>query len=125
MPRTGFTLVEVMVATVVLSVSLLAIFGTMSVAQRSAVRAECLRRAVDLAERKLVDLMAHGYVPWGVSQGTFDHRFRWKAEITPGPDGGLLTVRVVVTWDERGTVQAHRLNTVVVVPSEGVGAEVP
>jgi len=113
----AFTLIEVMVATVVLSVSLLAIFGTFSTAQRAAVRARNLDTAVELAEVHLASLMEQNFSPWGARQGVFNSHFQWKCMIKPDFEKSLLVVSIEVIWKERGATQSYMHRTVVVAPS--------
>ncbi len=117
----AFTLVEAMVATTVLSVSLLAVFGAFSVGQRATIRAQRLDHAVALSEAKLADLMARGYMPLGTSEGDFSDRYRWKCTIMPDLQAMLVRITIDVIWDERGTARAHRLVTLAASPQALAG----
>jgi type II secretion system protein I len=104
---TGFTLLEVMVALLVVAfafVSLLTLHGRNIKAisrTQDLTRATLLAR--DIVSQIEVEVETGGFQQLGDSQGTFpDHPgFRWEREVHSTPLDELREVLVRVIWDER------------------------
>lgn len=75
--RRGFTLLEVVVALVVLEVAVVGAAGTLMLASRTLARAERLERAVALAEGVL-DSLGRVPVPTDSSRGYRGGEVRWQ-----------------------------------------------
>jgi len=107
----GFTLLEVLVATVILGMAVAALFGLLSGALRNADRLQAPEQALLLGQAKLNELLAVGAVPGGEEvslnqkvEGHWDDRFRWEAmasrSFPEGAPGGTTLVRIAldVIW---------------------------
>jgi len=97
--RSGFTLIEVVVALVLLEVAVLGVLGTAVVASESLRRAERLERATGRVEA-LLDSLSRGASPDTVSESFADVRVAWSVDglghlvvhATDAGGGSLLTV---------------------------------
>lgn len=96
MGRGGFTLVEVVVALIVLELGVLGVLGTLVVASETLRRAERLERATSRADA-VVDSLAGGSVPGTVTQASADVRISWTVDdagrvdlLATDQDGGVL-----------------------------------
>lgn len=107
----GMTLIEVLVAFVVLSVTLAVILQIFMGGMRNARLADSYSRAVFLAESKLAAVGVEQLLVAGEDAGQMGG-MQWRVRITPADDGGaadrlLLPVRlyqisVNVVWSEDG-----------------------
>jgi general secretion pathway protein I len=106
-PR-GFTLIEVVVALVVLTLALGALLELFSAGIRATAAAEDRTLAVLLAQSRLAAIGVETPLESGVADGAFDDRFRWRAVIAPLEEPGLpaeedagftlYRVQVTVSW---------------------------
>lgn len=105
--RRGFTLIEVLVAFLILSFSLGALFKVFSGSLRSLRQGEDYAHATALARAQLARIDADGVDGQGIESGETDDGYRWQAEFTPLPDLSApsgdrkfepLTVTVTVSW---------------------------
>ncbi len=110
---TGFTFVEVIVALVIVSVSLLGLIRLHLISIRMAETAEVTSQAVLLAEEKIAETLALGYPEKGTKSGTVEKNalcLRWRTEVTElrsprlveADIAGLRKICVDVGW-EQGT----------------------
>lgn len=117
----GMTLIEVLVAFVLLSLSLGVIFHIFAGGMRNARIAEGYSRAVFLAESKMAAVGAQYPVIVGEQQGQLDSGLRWRISIAPAQDPSaqssdlamrlaLFDVTVQVTWTEHG--KSHHVELV-------------
>jgi general secretion pathway protein I len=120
----GFTLIEVLVALVILSLSLAIIFAGFSTSLRSKRVAEDHQQATLLAESKLNSVGVERPLQEGVTVGRFDDRFRWKVEVAPYHEEEMdqtqdleklplvpLVVTVTVSWGDPGDERSVSLTT--------------
>lgn len=103
--KKGFTLVEAITATVILSFSVVVLAGIATRELNSTKNMGVYERAWDLADRQLTVISYVGvgkYVIQGPMEGVFednDTEFMWKAEIQEAEeDGFLYDVRLTVVW---------------------------
>lgn len=75
----GFTLIEIVVAIVLLEIGILGILGTLTIASRTMTRAETLEAATITAERVVDSLTVHGMAEEGVV-GFLGGRVSWRAD---------------------------------------------
>ena len=109
--QAGFTLLEVLVATVVLGTAVAALFGLLSGALRNAGRLQDPERAFMLGQTKMNELLALGTgsaateeeLPLDETlQGQWDERFRWQAiakRFRPTAESSYGTILVQVMVD--------------------------
>jgi len=108
----GFSLLEVLVAFVMLALTLSVMMRIFSGGLRNVGLAGDYGRAVLLAQSRLAELRVQPGE--GESAGEFDRRFRWRSsvrpwmEVAPGPAGDpllparLMEIEVKVSWGEEG-----------------------
>jgi general secretion pathway protein I len=122
----GFTLIEVLVALMILALSLAIIFSVFSVGLRGRKAAEDYERATQLAESKLDSIGIDEPIQEGVTVGRFDDRFGWKTVVAPYLEVGrpddkdalrrAMTVAVIVSWGEPSEKRSVTLSTLRLVP---------
>jgi general secretion pathway protein I len=113
----GFTLLEVLIALVIISTAFLALLRTSAVNLRSQREADNLAIAVSAAESIMKEIIASGYPESVIEEGDFEEGyfsgFRWKkkVEVVEFPYiEELKLVTVEVLWGDRGH---YELRTVV------------
>lgn len=77
----GFTLLEVLVAFSIVSLTLTIVFSIFSAGLRTTARAADITRATQLAEGKLLALSVADTARPGVEEGAIDERYRWRSEV--------------------------------------------
>ena len=116
----GFSLLEIVVALVILSFSLVTLYQATANATRNVRRGERYAYATLLAQSLLAE---HPAVPaGGLDVGGAVEDFRWRLNAAPVPDAGpqeadppLHVLTVVVGWDGDSAGREVRLVTVVPV----------
>ncbi len=108
----GMTLIEVLVAFVVLSITLAVIMQIFSGGMRNARMADNYSRALFLAESKLDAVGVERPLAAGEESGQLDPNMHWRVVIEPYADNGeaerlmmavrLYEVKVQVGWGEDG-----------------------
>lgn len=108
----GMTLIEVLVAFVVLSLTMAVIMQIFSGGMRNARMAESYSRAVFLAESRLAAAGIERPLAAGEDSGQVGRELRWQVIVTPVEDDGasdrqmmparLYQVRARVGWSEDG-----------------------
>ena len=105
----GFTLLEVLVAFAVLTITLGVLLNIFSLAIRTTQTAQDQQKAVLLAESKLAELDAGFTLRPGVERGDFDERFEWETRVEEFDSRALLDnqsqltpyrLSVVVSWND-------------------------
>jgi general secretion pathway protein I len=122
----GFTLIEVLVALTILSLTLSIIFSVFSVGLRGRRAAEEYEQATLLAESKLDSIGIDEPVQEGNTVGRFNDRFWWKTVVAPYHEEGRneakdllsrpLLVTVTVSWGDPGDEKSVTLTTLRLVP---------
>lgn len=79
----GFTLIEVLVAFTILSLSLVALYQGFSVGLKTSQRAERVHMAVALAKSQLARVGTEVVLDGQGAQGTYDGGYRWRIEAEP------------------------------------------
>jgi prepilin-type N-terminal cleavage/methylation domain-containing protein len=117
--RAGFTLLEVLIAMVILSVAVVALIQTASQGLRLLKVSSDHQEAVALADRLLraMDGSAEGMDSGQEGQFTWERRVRVMAvldELSPssGPSPQLLALSVAVRWGNRRMIEVATLRTV-------------
>lgn len=114
--RSGFTMIEVLVALMVLALAIGALLPRMSLAALAAGKAERREQAVLLAESLLARMGADLDVPPGGEVSGREGGFDWRlsaccAREAPGTTLRLVEVHVEVSWTEGRHRQPLRLET--------------
>lgn len=99
--RGAFTLLEVLIALVVLAVALTALLSAQSGAIRLRTQAEEITLATFLLEARMADVELSGFPPVGRQEGDFGETYagyRWQTLVSETPFPGVREVRHAVTW---------------------------
>lgn len=120
----GFTLLEVLVALAVLSVTLLALYHAFASTVAVNTTAEGLWRAMLYANNELAGVERRPAPPVSVQQGEFgdDHPlagYRWQREVSdeePLPGVTVRKVAYTLTWQEGGREQSYTAEVYVPPP---------
>ena len=113
----GFSLLEVLVAFTVLSISLAAISEVFSTGIRGAVTSGHYQIANSLAASKLAELRGQPSLPLGVKEGEFDGGYGWRTVVTKASWADqtlpfmVYDITLVVRWWERGVVKSISVKT--------------
>ena len=122
----GFTLVEVLVAMVILSISLLALAGLMTTTTRNNAAGGHLTEAATFAQDKLERLRVTPLVniplnitttdnPVGSTGITYTRSWTAVPNI-PFPNNTLDTITITVTWVDPTSLQNHSISMISAVP---------
>lgn len=123
----GFTLLETLVAFMVLSIVLVVILQVFSGGIRSGYKSGKYLYGTFHARAKMEELMMTDTAP-GDYEGRFGDGYRWEARVSlidgqqEGQNGaGLvrMAVSVKVSWQERGQSAGVELHSLKLVPAEG------
>jgi len=118
----GFSLMEVLVAMMVLGIAFSTLFGLISGSMRNVDRLQEQEKITRLAQMKLNELtlqMNQGVNP-GLS-GSFDHKYRWQGRMEPlslevGPDikpgYSLFRLQLSVLWSGRSHENEFTIETI-------------
>src|SRR5262245_13717990 len=107
------TLVEVLVATVILGVGVTGLLSATTLAMRNQNRSDARMQAVYVAQERLAEVEligAHIYMLARPLQGTAqagDAAYSWNLQIEQQPVGELFSVQVTVTGEGAGGAQAQ------------------
>jgi general secretion pathway protein I len=117
----GMTLIEVLVAFVVLSTTLAVIMQIFSGGIRNARLSEGYSRAVFLAQSRLAAAGVEQRLSPGSTSGQVGPDLRWQVQVAPFDDAGaankfllptrLYQVRVSVSWSDDGKERQVELST--------------
>ncbi|HLM99941.1 MAG TPA: prepilin-type N-terminal cleavage/methylation domain-containing protein [Bryobacteraceae bacterium] len=90
MKERGFTLLEVLVATLIMGLAVIGLLSSISTSMRNAVRVTDYDRVALLARAQMDTLLVTRHLPWfSVVQGSFDpaliagREAGWRARVTP------------------------------------------
>lgn len=122
------TLIEVLVAFVILSLAMGVIMQIFSGGMRNARLAEGYSRAVFLAESRLAAVGLEQPLVAGEVSGQLSPDLRWRVTISPYDDGGvadqllmsqrLYQVRVGVSWGDEGRQRRVELGSLRLGPKQ-------
>lgn len=130
----GFSLLEVLVAFVILALTMSVMMRIFSGGLRNVVLADDYSRAVLLAQSRLAELSVKPIE--GEGKGEFDEKFRWRSMIHPWVDDAaatglappplpvrLMEIEVRVAWgEEGGSPRELVLSTLQLAPTPGPGS---
>lgn len=114
--KTGFTLLEVLVALAILSGTLLLAYRVMSEAFFAEERSEQWTTAAYLGEATLREATST-FPETGETEGRFpgmDNAYAWKRTVKPAAHSDAREVNVTVTWGEEGREEAVSLDGIAV-----------
>jgi general secretion pathway protein I len=134
----GFTLLEMLIATVIMAVAVTGVLAALSTSVRNASRVTDRDRASVLARRKMDELLIEKRLPRHMMlQGAYDGSSGWKARVTPfevppNPTPGtpiLDRIEVQVWWVNAGrtlTFDAEGFRRSILTPQDiAAGALLP
>jgi type IV pilus assembly protein PilV len=105
----GFTLVELMIALVVIAIGIIALSGVQTKSSRDVYSTGRQTRALATAEDRVERIRSIGYTA-AVSDSGQDGVFNWTARVdSAGLE--LKRIAVTVTWPEQAQVRQVRLTT--------------
>ena len=120
----GFTLLEVLVATVILAISLTVILQLFSGGLDQVRRATDYTRAVWHAQAKMEEILLNGPQAKTIASGYFEDGYQWRAAVTPAGTADLaeievrpILVRVTVSWTLLGQAKQMALETLALAVS--------
>ena len=88
-PQRGFTLLEVLVATLIMGIAVTGLLSGLAAASRNASRLTEYDRATLLARQKMDELLVDDAVPRGPwVEANFDPASGWRARVTPFEQAG-------------------------------------
>jgi len=112
----GFTLIEVMVALFIFSVAVLTLLAARVQTVRMNDSARETLRLVNLANMKLAEIVARGFVPPGILKGKFGKpylEYRWVEEVSASPLPIVRQVRLTVFHGSKKKERSFSLTTYV------------
>jgi general secretion pathway protein I len=119
--KSGFTLLEVLVALAILSVALGALYHIFSAGLDYQTKAAREAEAVSIAQSLLARVGADVPVKAGESSGEIDNGFFWSLTVTPidAPTGAAalpVDVKATVTWHSGGSERSVTLQSTRLIP---------
>ena len=118
--NSGFSLVEVLVAILILGVALVGLTQGITLALGSTKESELQTTAALLAAGQIESLRAEGYIIDGETEGECDEGlelYRWKQTVSPAGIDGLHEVQVVIEHSRTGK-PIYELRTLLFEPAE-------
>ena len=113
--RRGFTLVEMIIATLILGLAVVGAMTAINFATRSSGYAEQIQTATLLAQQQLGDAEQHSdTLSGGDSEGDFDQSnssYHWKQSVETTDYQNLFKVTVTVQWGEKNSPHERSLTT--------------
>ncbi|HZQ93135.1 MAG TPA: prepilin-type N-terminal cleavage/methylation domain-containing protein [Terriglobales bacterium] len=114
----GFTLMEVLVASVVMATAFVAVVSLMSQSLRNLDRMRPHETALLHAREKMSEQLLNEQLAAGTTSGRWDDGYRWRVQIDPAPGPapqlagyGLFRIRVEVAWGEAREARTYALET--------------
>jgi len=121
----GFTLLEVLVAFSIFTVSLGILFQIFSKGTRAAILSDEYTRAVFIAQSRLASSGIEGDLDDGEYSGKENSIYHWTTTIRTHDDSDVLRsiyrlsereIEVIVNWNSRGKERSVKLNTLKLIP---------
>lgn len=109
--QSGFTLLEILVATVIMGIAVLGLLTSLSTSMRNATHVTQADRASQIARNKMEELITDPGLPFqGTLEGQFDESSGWTAQIGPfeappqvHPGVAILQRVALVIWWKDGS----------------------
>lgn len=119
----GFTLIEIIIATTIMALALVAVLQLFSLGVSSARRSQRSTIAVTLARNIMEEVASRDVIEQGHEEGDLeDYSMQYSIDITEGGLPGLHEVEVAVRWSDESTVKEYQLFTY--IPEESMGFSV-
>jgi len=100
----GFTLLEVMVAVVIMAIVMVSLLGLKNRSMKDVMLAERITTATLLAKGKMVETISKSPLLPAEDEGEFEEEefkeYVWKRTISLTPFANVMEVRVAVLWKE-------------------------
>lgn len=122
----GFTLIEVLVAFMILALSLTVLLRIFSGGMSNVALSGDYARAMLLAETQLASTGVSEPLMTGTTEGEWDERFRWQRIVepyhiqgkapNPAPPASLFHIHVVVEWSHKGRQREIRISSLRLQP---------
>jgi len=102
----GFTLIEVLISTVLLASVFVAVVGLSTQSMRNLNKMEPHERALSHAREKMNQLLLLEELQPGTALGSWEDGYRWEAVVSPntytdklsGAGYALFNIRLVISW---------------------------
>jgi type II secretion system protein I len=115
----GFTLLEVLVSTVLLATVFVAVVGLATQSLRNITRMKSQESALLHAREKMNEVLLLEDLGLGTQSGQWGDGYRWQIEISPSArndqlqdrTNGLFDIRVDVRWGESEREKAYTVET--------------
>lgn len=110
----GFTLIEIMIALMLLSVSFVVLIGLRNRDLALAAYSHHMTEATLLARRRITEVSVAGFADMGESEGDFGEAapsYRWKQEVKPTPIDVVRELVIAVVWTEGSREEEVRFTT--------------
>jgi general secretion pathway protein I len=116
----GFTLLEIIIATAIMAIALVAVLQVFSLGVSSARRSQRSTVAVTLARNIMEEVESRDLLESGHEEGVLDdYDVQYSVDITDGELEGLHEVEVAVRWSDEGSMKEYQLFTL--IPEETMG----
>lgn len=112
----GFTMVEIIVALVILSTSMLAVFSVLRMCTAANNGSQRLTEAVLLAEKLLSETTLEKNITYQTTHGR-ENVFTWQIQIAPTEMDNLAAVCVNVQWFLQQKPQEYELFSLMHIPA--------
>jgi prepilin-type N-terminal cleavage/methylation domain-containing protein len=115
----GFTLLEVLVSTILLGTVFVAVVGLTSQSLRNIDRMQPQERALLHAREKMNESLLLEELTPTTRSGHWDDGYQWQLEISSSerdselkhPTHGLFRIRVVIGWEGEGKIKTYAVQT--------------
>jgi len=126
--QNGFTLLETLVAMMILSIALVIIFQQFSGALNAGHISESYTRAVWHAREKMDELLLYETLSEDIQEGDFEDEYRWRYRIEQvKSDSGLnlegfasFTITVWVSWEQGRNTKQVDISTLALAKSPNI-----
>ncbi|MFQ6104239.1 MAG: prepilin-type N-terminal cleavage/methylation domain-containing protein [Candidatus Glassbacteria bacterium] len=121
--KSGFTLIEIIVATTILGLALVAVLQVFSIGISSARKSQRMTMAVSIARNLMEEVISRDDIEDGYDRGSIEEfGIEYSIDIRPAEYEGLHEVEVAVTWSDAMENREYQL--VCYVPEEAQGFSV-
>jgi general secretion pathway protein I len=115
----GFTLLEVLVSTVLLGSVFVAVLSLASQSLRNIGHIEPQERALVYGREKMNEILLLEKLGPGTQSGRWDDGYQWQVEILPSPMNAqlqnptyvLFQIRVIISWAGQGNSKTYTVET--------------